>query len=382
MKSLSKTIEKISQAMSVKFNMAVYDLQRQGKDIVVLSLGEAFFKLPLFSFQKLNYEKGFHYSSSWGLLELRQKISQYYFKEYGVTSSPDTEILISAGSKIIIYMVLASIINPGDEIIIIEPTWVSYPEQVRIAGGKPIAVSYKESLGNMNKYITAKTKAIIINNPQNPSGRVLNRKELEGLFDLSKQRNLYLLSDEAYSDFVSTEPFISIGAIDKKKERSFIVNSLSKCMGMSGLRIGYVISSEKLLRGVFKLNQHLITCPTTLIEQYAIKYFDEIIKITRPQIKRTLKQRQEIAVYMDSIGLNYLSGSGTFYFMVSIAGSALNSEDFAWKLLRDYNISTVPGIGYGKSVGKFLRLSVGAESLERIKKGLDCIKKLIAETKK
>jgi aspartate/methionine/tyrosine aminotransferase len=118
-----------------------------------------------------------------------------------------------------------------------------------------------------------------------------------------------------------------------------------------------------------------------LIEQYIIKYFDNIVKLAKPQIKKTLAQRQKISVYMDSIGLKYLPGTGTFYFMVSIENSKLNSEDFAWKLLKDRNVSTVPGIGYGKSVGKFLRISVGAEPMARIKQGLDHIKQLMEDTK-
>lgn len=380
LRHLSKIVEDIPPAMSVKFNMMVYDLQRTGADITVLSLGEAFFKLPHCSFDNLPFEKGYHYSSSYGVPELRQKISSYYEQEYGVTSDYQKEILISAGSKVIIYMALLAVLDPGDEAIIIEPAWVSYTEQVRLAYGKPVMVPHYESVAGLSKYITDRTKVIIVNNPTNPSGKVYSRQELELLFEIARQHGLYIISDEAYSDFVDQDPFISMGVIDKDKERTFTINSLSKCLGMSGWRIGYVIANESIIQGMLKLNQHLITCPTTLIELYLIQYFDAIVESARPQIKEVVRQRKAVAQYMDSIGLSYLPGSGTFYFLVSISGSSLNSEEFATRLLQRYHVSTVPGIGYGESVGSFLRISVGTESMQRIQKGLDAIKLLIDET--
>ncbi len=265
MKPLSKITEKIPEAMSLKFNMAAYDLKCRGHDIIDLSSGETLFKLPLFSFKKLDYKRGFHYSSSKGTLELRKKISRYYFTNYGVKAAADKEILVSAGSKIIIYLALSLILNPGEEVIIMEPAWVSYPEQVRLAGGRPVFVPHGENLQNLDKYITAKTKAIIINNPQNPSGKVFSLEELMELYILAKKRGIYLIADEVYGDFISTEPFISLARIDKTKEVVLVVNSLSKSFGISGLRIGYIIAKEKYIKNILKLNQHLITCPLTLL---------------------------------------------------------------------------------------------------------------------
>jgi aspartate aminotransferase/aminotransferase len=365
--------------MSVKFNMMVYELQRLGKDVIVLSLGEAFFNLPEFNFKKILFEKGFHYSSSLGLLELRKKISNYY-NRYGVESNPEQEVLISAGSKIIIYMILLSIIDPGDEVIVFEPAWVSYFEQIKLCYGVPVSVPYNESLDSLESYITSKTKAIIINNPNNPSGKVYSSDELQKISNLAEKHGIFILSDEAYSDFVLQEPFVSMGVFDKEKKITFVINSVSKCLGVSGWRVGYVIAKEEYLKSILKVNQHLITCPTTFMALCLIEYFDKMVKKTAPQIKALLERRQQIADYMDEIGLKYMPGSGTFYFMVSIVGSKLTSEDFALKLLGEYNISVVPGVGYGKSVDKFLRISFGSEGMERIRAGLSTIKKLIDET--
>lgn len=380
-RSLSKVVKMISEATSVRVNMEVYDLERKGADVIVLSLGESFFKLPLFSFRAIpKWERGFHYSSSFGLPELREKISNYYRDRYGVASDPEHEVLISAGSKIVIYMALHAVLDPGDEVIIFEPAWVSYIEQVRSCYGVPIMIPYSDDIRDLKKYFTKKTRVIIINNPNNPSGKVYSKNELQALFDFAEKRDCYIISDEAYSDFVLEEPFLSMGRFDKKKRRVMIVNSLSKNLGMSGWRIGYIIADKHLIRHVLKLNQHLITCPATLIEQYLAKYLPKILSHTKSQIQAVVRKRREIQAYMDSIGLEYLPGTGTFYFMVSIESSKLRSEAFARRLLEQYRVAVVPGVGYGKSVDAFLRVGVGTESVARIRRGLLSIRQLIRET--
>ena len=376
----SLLVEAIPEATSIRYNTLVYDLQRRKQDVIVLSLGESFFKIPLFSFAKLDYKKGYHYSHSRGVSELRHKISKLYKKNYGVVADPETQILISAGSKVVIYMVLRSILKAADEVIVFEPAWVSYVEQIKLSHGVPMTVPYWEGVEDIEKYITSRTKIVIINNPNNPSGKVYTEAELKTLYRLARKHNLYIISDEAYSDFVAEEPFISMATFDPRKERVIVVNSLSKNMGMSGFRIGYVIANERLITPILKLNQHLITCPATLIEQYTATYLDKILSITAPQIRKVLKERAEVARYMDSIGLERLPGTGTFYFAVSIHPSHLRSEAFATELLQKHHVAVVPGIGYGKSLDSFVRVGVGTEPVARVKKGLDAIAALIKKT--
>jgi aspartate aminotransferase/aminotransferase len=277
-------------------------------------------------------------------------------------------------------MALRTIICPGDEVIIFEPAWVSYTEQVRLSYGIPLMVPHYEGIADIGAYLTERTKAVILNNPNNPSGKVYSKKELQELYRFAEKHNLYIISDEAYSDFVREEPFYSMGQFDPAKKRVIVVNSLSKNMGMSGLRIGYAIANKKIIDMMLKINQHLITCPATLIELYVIKYLDKILRITFPQIKKVLRERDEVSRYMDSIGLSRLPGTGTFYFMVSIAPSLLSSEAFATRLLKKHFVAVVPGIGYGKSLDAYVRVGVGTEPVKRIKEGLDRIRALIEET--
>jgi aminotransferase len=377
----SKIVSESIEALSIKYNTLVYEKQRKGEDIIVLSLGEAFFKIPLFSFDELPIDKIYHYSNSRGIPELRQKLAEYFLDTYDVSFDYEKEILLTAGSKIAIYMSLMTLINPRDEVIIHEPAWVSYSEQIKLCQGVPIQIPYSTSVFEFEQFISKKTKMIIINNPNNPSGKVYSLEELTYLHELAKKYQIYILSDEAYSDFIlNQDEFISFAHLDIKKKHSIVVNSISKNFGISGWRLGYLISNSNLINQILKLNQHLITCAPTILQHYVAQHFEKIINITKPQIKDLVKKRREIGEYMKSISLENLPGDTTFYFFTSIKNSKLTSEEFCSKLLSEFHISTVPGIGYGKSCDKFIRISVGSESTDRIKKGLEGIKKLLAKT--
>jgi len=379
--STSKIVNNSIEALSIKYNTLVYEKQRKNEDIVILSLGEAFFEIPLFSFATLPSSKIYHYSHSRGIPELRKKLCDYYFKNYDVKINSETEIIVTAGSKIGIHMSLMSILNPNDEVLIHEPAWVSYTEEVKLCYGKPIHIPYSNSVFDYEDFITEKTKMIILNNPTNPTGKVYSKDELNHILELAKKYDLVILSDEAYSEFLSDKKlFCSIGTLDPEKKYSVIVNSLSKNFGMSGWRLGYVISNKKFMSQLLKVNQHLITCPSTILEYYVVKHFEKIIKITEPQIKKLLAYRRVIMKFMNSINLSYFPGDATYYFFISIASSKLSSDEFAMNLLTKYNISVVPGIGYGRSCDKFIRVSIGTEKIERLEKGLTMIKALIERT--
>lgn len=378
----SKIVADAVEAISIKYNCMVYEMKAKGEDITVLSLGEAFFDIPLKSFRDLPFPDIFHYSHSRGVLELRQKLSEYFEKQYQVHFDPESEILVTAGSKIAIHMALMATLNPGDEVIIHEPAWVSYPEQVKLCHGVPVQIPYDVEVFDFENFITNRTKVIIINNPNNPKGSLYSLDELSYLYKLAEKYNLYIVSDEAYSDFLlESDKFISIGNLDIDKKHLILVNSISKNYGISGWRLGYLITNSELTSQILKLNQHMVTCPPTILAHYIAKHFDELIKITKPQIDSVVKKRQKLAHYMDSIDLKFLKGTATFYFFVSIEGSSLSSEEFSINLLNQKKIAVVPGIGYGKSCDRFIRISIGAESWDRCTRALDIIKEYIDETR-
>ncbi|MBI4345285.1 MAG: aminotransferase class I/II-fold pyridoxal phosphate-dependent enzyme [Elusimicrobia bacterium] len=377
----SRVVSDIVQAMSIKYNTYVYEMRQRNEDVIVLSLGEAFFDIPLLSFDELPMPSGYHYSHSRGIPELRAKLAEYFLSEYDVSVDPQKEIILTAGSKIAIYMAMLAIINPNDEVMIHEPAWVSYAEQVKLCHGEPLMIPHGVSVFDFERYVTNRTRLIIINSPNNPSGKIYTLEELSHLNQLARKHGLYVLSDEAYSDFLlDPKQFISMGNLDPKKSHSLIVNSISKNFGISGWRLGYVISNPAIIDQILKLNQHLITCAPTILQHYIARNFDQVIQVTKPQIKDLLLRRRELAAHMDQLGLKYLAGDATFYFFVSIGASKLDCEAFCDELLFKRHVSTVPGIGYGPSCGRFIRVSVGAEPVERIQRGLREIADLIRRT--
>lgn len=373
---VSRAAGTIAQALSIYFNQVVYDLKRRGEDVITLSLGEAFFDIPLFDFRKLDASKGYHYSDSQGIPELRRKIADYYARYYGADVDADDEIIITAGSKVAIFMAMQAILDPGDEVLIHEPAWLSYQEQARLVGAVPRFIPYDADIADFGRYITPRTRLLIINNPNNPAGRLYTWDELKAIYGTCRPRAVHLMVDEAYSDFVIDEKFHSAAMLAEGNDGVIVVNSLSKNMGISGWRIGYVISSKDFVQTLLKINQHIITCAPSILLYYVNKYFDDIIAVTLPQVRQVVEKRQRVAEMIGSLGLSCLDGSTTFYFFISIGNFPGSSQDFALHLLLEEGISVVPGSAYGKSTERFIRLSIGTESDERIYHALQVVRDL------
>jgi aminotransferase len=182
----SEVVVNAHEAMSIKYNNLVYELKRKGVNVIVLSLGEAFFDIPLFPMDDLPFPHLYHYTHSRGIPELREKICEYYQRSHGVSVDPEREIIVTAGSKAAIHFSMMSVLDPGDEIILHEPTWVSYPEQAKLCYAKPVLMPYTCGIADYEKYITDRSKMIVINNPHNPRGQVLSERELRYLVDLAR----------------------------------------------------------------------------------------------------------------------------------------------------------------------------------------------------
>jgi aspartate/methionine/tyrosine aminotransferase len=367
------TKPQLRPALSVVINQLVYDLRATGADIVALSLGEAFFRQDLFDFRALEWEKGFHYSDSRGLLPLRQKIASLYGSKYGATFNPEKEVLVTAGSKLAVYMAIKATVEPGQSVVIFEPAWVSYREQVLLAGGKPVFLPFELSYAG-KLTLPKDTSLVILNNPNNPAGRVYSTKELERIYKACQAAGATLLVDEAYSDFVHKGEFrsaLAIGAGEIPRDL-IVTNSLSKNLGMSGWRLGYVVASAEVQRELLSLQQNLITCPPTILQQYVARYLDEIYEFTEPQIQEVISKRDSVSGLLRSLGIRSLEGSSTFYFFVDAASLGIKGSviDYCLHLLVDHGIATVPGTAYGESTRGFVRLSIGTESLERINEAL------------
>jgi len=366
-------LTRVVSASSIQINDLVYQKQRRGIDVITLSLGEAFFQYPFPSISQDDFHRGMHYSDSRGTPELREKLANYYNNQYGSRINPETEIVISAGSKILIFMAMFVGSQRGQEIIIHEPGWLSYHEQALLAGLNPTYAPYDANIDELCQMISKNTAMIILNNPNNPAGRLYSHTEIAAVYHYCSQRNVYLLLDESYSDFAPKPDFASLATIAPDLDGALIINSLSKNLGLSGWRIGYLLAAEDFLAQVLKLNQHLITCAPTMLANYCAKHFDEMIVHTRTQINQIKSKRTRVTAMLNDMQLKVLPGSTTFYFFVSIGEFPGTDVDFAKILLDQDNISVVPGSSYGASTGRFVRISFGTESDERIKIALTAI---------
>ena len=371
---ISRAVQDIPEALSIKINQKVYDLRRAGEDVIALSLGEAFFDLPTFDFSKLDVSQGYHYSNSQGIPKLRQKIAAYYGKRHGASVDGKTELLISTGSKPLIFMAMLTAMNPGEELLIHEPAWLSYTEQAKLAGLTARFIPYDVVGKDFHNFFSDATRMVVINSPNNPAGRRYGAEELNAIYKSCRERNIYLMVDEAYSDFVRAGRFTSAATLSQDKDGIIVVNSLSKNMGISGWRIGYVIANPIFISALLKVNQHLITCAPTLLLNYCEKYFDDLLAATLPQLDELGQKREQISELMDNIGLDRLEGDLTFYFFVKIGNFPGTSFDFAMKLLVEKQIAVVPGSAYGASTDRFIRVGIGTESNERIEYALRMIK--------
>lgn len=372
---LSRAVQEIPDATSISINQLVYDLKRAGHDPTVLSLGEAFFDIPLFDFGATDIEKGYHYSDSQGLPELREKIAKFYNLQYRTLVSAE-EVLVTAGSKAAIFMSMLTAVNPGENIVLHEPCWLSYPHQARLAGIESAFIPYAYDVSEFPRFFTDKTRLLILNNPNNPAGRLYSRRELECLYAECRRRGIYILVDEAYSDFMLDGQFCSIANVVPDKKGIIVVNSLSKNMGMSGWRIGYAIAEPRFIRALLKVNQHIITCAPTILMRYVTSYFDGILNATLPQAKAVAEKRRRVAEMLKKLGLRCLAGDATFYFFVDIGNFPGTSTEFAMRLLMNNLIAVVPGSAYGQSTDRFIRVGIGTESEERIWDALQVIKSM------
>ena len=377
---VSHAVASSVEAASIKTNNLVYTLQRQGADVIVLSFGEAYFDLPPLPLPNIDEVALHHYSHSRGVPELRERLARYYGERFGVDTDPEQELLISAGSKAAIHLSMMTVLNPGDEVVMHEPLWVSYPEQAKLCHAVPVRIPYTETVRDFERYLTDRTRLLVVNNPNNPRGSVLSQDDLRYLSDLAHADGIYLLVDEAYADFALAEGFRSAACLDPDKSHTIVCNSLSKTFGLSGWRIGYAISNSDFIAGLLKVNQHLITCAPTILQYQAAKYFDTLLAVGDPQMRAVVAKRAQAARYLDQVGLDYLDGSSTFYLFVSIAPSTLTSEDFSTRLLMEDHVSVVPGAGYGDSCDGFVRLSVGTTNLPDMRVGIDRLKALVERT--
>jgi len=373
----SQRSSELGVASSIMQNELVYEKINNGSDPIILSYGEAPFKLQQIAHSNQNWDKGCHYSESLGVPEFRREIASYLKEVTGVEISWENNILVSAGSKIISFFIAQSFLNPGDLICLHEPSWVSYQEHAKLNGAETVFLPYDQSLCDINKLYekNKKIKLIFLNNPNNPRGYVYGHKELIELSKFCLEKNIILAIDESYSDFVVDESFYSGVNLLKENPNIIVFNSMSKNFGLSGWRIGFCVACKEIIDVMNKFNQHLITCAPTNLQLALVGKLSALRSEIQPQLNDLNKKRLAVCSLLDLHGFKYLSGSSTFYIFIDVSDRISDTKKFVIDFLNECNVSLIPGGAYGKSTSGFLRLSFAIESIQRIEMGIKLLSK-------
>lgn len=383
---ISKTVIGLKKSGIRKF----FDIVSEMKDVISLGVGEPDFDTPWHIREEGIYalEKGkTFYTSNAGLKELRYEISNYLKRTQNIIYNPDNEIIVTVGGSEAIDIGLRAMVNVGDEVIIPQPSYVSYEPCAVLAGATPIIIDLKEenefrlTANELKNAITNKTRILILPFPNNPTGAIMEQKDLEEIARVCIENDIYVMSDEIYGELSYKEKHVSIASIAGMKERTILINGFSKAYAMTGWRLGYACGPKEIIEQMVKIHQYAIMCaPTT--SQYsaveALKKGDEDVKLMRESYNQ---RRRFLMSAFKEMGLKCFEPYGAFYVFPCIKEFGMTSEEFAMKFLEEEHVAVVPGTAFGDSGEGFLRISY-AYSIENLKKAMTRLKRFVEKLRK
>jgi len=370
----------INPSATVKLSSTVAQMRGQGIDVISFSLGEPDFDTPRnvseAAIKAIN--AGFtHYTPAAGMPELREAIAEKSKRDNGIPCEPKN--VMAAPAKFAIYAAVTANIDPGDEVIIPDPSWVSYPEIVKLAGGKPVLVPHREGWrwhpDDIAAAVTPKTRMIMVNSPANPTGAVYSKEDLNGIADIAKEKNLLVISDEIYEKILYEGTHHSIASFPDMFERTITINGFSKAYAMTGWRIGWLVAPDNLFGDILKIQEHAMTCVASFVQLAAV----EALRGPQDSVRRMKdtfrKRRDQIVDLMRSIpGFQCGAPKGAFYVFPKYDYD-MTSEKFADLLLKEAKVAVTPGAAFGPSGEKHVRISYAA-SEKNIVEGMRRINKL------
>ena len=363
-----------------------FDVVKTIDGAISLGVGEPDFDTPWHIRDEGIYslEKGrTFYTSNSGLMELKVEICNYLKRRQNLNYNPGEQVLVTVGGSEAIDLALRAMVNPGDEVLIPQPSYVSYEPCAILAGAKPVIIELKEenefrlTAEEILEHTTDKTKILVLPFPNNPTGAIMEKKDLEAIAKVIIEKDLFVISDEIYSELTYTDKHISIAEIPGMYERTILINGFSKSYAMTGWRLGYACGPKNILEQMTKIHQYAIMCaPTT--SQYAaveaLKNGDEDVAMMREQYNQ---RRRYLINELRGMGLPCFEPFGAFYIFPCIASLGMSSDEFATKLLQEEKLAVVPGTAFGDCGEGFIRISY-AYSLEDLKKAMERMRKFIS----
>ena len=363
-----------------------FDIVAEMKDAISLGVGEPDFDTPWHIRDEGIYslEKGrTFYTSNAGLMELRKEICNFLNRSFDLSYDPKTETLITVGGSEGIDMALRAMINPGDEVIIPQPSYVSYEPCAILADAKPVIINLKNenefrlTAGELEEAITEKTKLLILPFPNNPTGAIMEREDLEAIREVILKHDIYVLSDEIYAELTYKGEHVSIASLPGMKERTIVINGFSKSYAMTGWRLGYACGPANIIAQMTKIHQFAIMCAPTTSQYAAIEALKNGDEDVSSMCEAYNQRRRFLMSEFEKMGLPCFEPYGAFYVFPCIKEFKMTSEEFATRLLEEEKVAVVPGTAFGDCGEGFLRISY-AYSIENLKIALERIADFIA----
>ncbi len=367
-----------------------FDLLASMEGVISLGVGEPDYATPWHIREAAIYsiERGYTmYTSNLGMPKLRQELSQYLKNTYKLEYNPNDELLITVGVSEALDLVMRAVINPGDEVIMPDPCYVSYSPCVILAGGTPVMVptseesNFEVSATDIEAKVTSKTRAILLGYPANPTGAVMPRDKLEQIAKVARHHNLLLVSDEIYAKLVYGVPHTCLATLPGMKESTILLGGFSKAYAMTGWRIGYAAASKEIISAMTKIHQYTIMSAPTMGQVAAIEALKSGDDSAAEMVEEYNRRRLVIVEGLNDIGLSCFEPKGAFYAFPSIKATAMTSEEFAERLLIEEKVAVVPGNAFGECGEGYVRCCY-ATSLADIEEALSKMKRFVAKYRK
>jgi len=380
---LSNRVNCIEDSATLRLNDISERLKNQGADIINLSVGEPDFDTPEFireSAKKALDEGDTHYTPSAGKPRLRKVIAEKLNKENKIDTSYEN-IIVSAGAKHLIYMAVNALVNEGDEVVLLSPAWVTYEACAKLSGGNInwIKTSVEDQFQpiDMQDKVDKKTKLLILNSPNNPSGGVYSKSTLKMIADLAVDYNFFVLSDEIYEKIIYDSEHISIASFDQMADRTITVNGLSKSYAMTGWRIGYASAPKDIFNGMLKIQQHSVSCAPSFVQEAAISAISGPQDSVTEMVAEFKKRRDFLVDGLNSIGMNCILPKGAFYLFVDVSEFANDANEFSEKMLKEGYLAMTPGNAFGPGFENYIRISY-AVPIDKLREAVNRIENIVS----
>jgi aminotransferase len=362
-----------------------FDIVSTMRDVISLGIGEPDFDTPWHVRESTVFaiERGAtHYTSNLGYLELRQALAGYVHKKFGVGYNPATEVLVTVGVSEALDLALRAILNPGDEVLYHEPCYVSYRPVILFAHGVPRAVETRASDGfrltraMLEAQVTERTKVLMLNFPNNPTGAVMHRKDLEEIAAFARERDLLVITDEIYAELTYDNAHVSIASLPEMRPRTLFLHGFSKAWAMTGYRLGYACGPAEWIDAMMKIHQYTMLCASSLGQKAAIEALARPDGDIGAMVDEYRRRRNFLVASFQELGIECSRPAGAFYAFPNIAKFGLTAKAFALKLLEEERVAVVPGTAFGACGEGFVRCAY-ATNLEQIKEAMQRLQRFL-----